>query len=93
MAPTPGEVKAVIWDFGGVFTTSPFDAFNRYEAERGLPTDIPPEGLDLLLRNLIDLRTDVAVAQQALLVGEIRIALAQRRHHGLARRRRQRDLR
>ena len=33
-------VQAVIWDFGGVFTTSPFDAFNRYERERGLPSDI-----------------------------------------------------
>ena len=33
-------VQAVIWDFGGVFTTSPFDAFNRYEHERGLPRDI-----------------------------------------------------
>lgn len=33
-------VQAVIWDFGGVFTTSPFDAFNRYERERGLPVDI-----------------------------------------------------
>jgi putative hydrolase of the HAD superfamily len=33
-------VEAVIWDFGGVFTTSPFDAFNRYERERGLPNDI-----------------------------------------------------
>jgi len=33
-------VAAVIWDFGGVFTTSPFDAFNRYERERGLPVDI-----------------------------------------------------
>ena len=32
-------VAAVIWDFGGVFTTSPFDAFNRYERERGLPAD------------------------------------------------------
>lgn len=32
-------VEAVIWDFGGVFTTSPFEAFNRYEAERGLPRD------------------------------------------------------
>ena len=32
-------VVAVIWDFGGVFTTSPFDAFNRYERERGLPAD------------------------------------------------------
>ena len=32
-------IEAVIWDFGGVFTTSPFDAFNRYEAIRGLPRD------------------------------------------------------
>ena len=31
--------RAVLWDFGGVLTTSPFDAFNRYEAERGLPKD------------------------------------------------------
>lgn len=27
----------VIFDFGGVITSSPFDAFNRMEAERGLP--------------------------------------------------------
>jgi putative hydrolase of the HAD superfamily len=33
-------VQAVIWDFGGVFTSSPFEAFNRYEAERGLPHDL-----------------------------------------------------
>ena len=33
-------IEAVIWDFGGVFTSSPFDAFNRYERERGLPHDI-----------------------------------------------------
>ncbi len=33
-------IEAVIWDFGGVFTTSPFEAFARYEAERGLPVDI-----------------------------------------------------
>jgi putative hydrolase of the HAD superfamily len=32
-------LEAVIWDFGGVFTTSPFEAFNRYEAQRGLPPD------------------------------------------------------
>jgi putative hydrolase of the HAD superfamily len=32
-------LKAVIWDFGGVFTTSPFEAFARYERERGLPSD------------------------------------------------------
>jgi putative hydrolase of the HAD superfamily len=31
--------KAVIWDFGGVITSSPFEAFNRYETERGLPLD------------------------------------------------------
>ncbi|MBL8647925.1 MAG: HAD-IA family hydrolase [Sphingosinicella sp.] len=33
------EVKAVLWDFGGVITSSPFEAFNRYEASRGLPRD------------------------------------------------------
>jgi putative hydrolase of the HAD superfamily len=33
-------IKAVIWDFGGVFTTSPFEAFARFETERGLPADI-----------------------------------------------------
>ncbi|MCB1684432.1 MAG: hypothetical protein KDI31_08105, partial [Pseudomonadales bacterium] len=32
-------IEAVIWDFGGVLTTSPFEAFNRYEAERGYPQD------------------------------------------------------
>ena len=32
-------IKAVLWDFGGVITGSPFEAFNRYEAERGLPRD------------------------------------------------------
>ena len=31
--------KAILWDFGGVFTSSPFEAFNRYEAENGLPKD------------------------------------------------------
>jgi putative hydrolase of the HAD superfamily len=33
-------IEAVVWDFGGVFTTSPFDAFSRYEREKGLPNDI-----------------------------------------------------
>lgn len=33
------QFKAVFFDFGGVFTSSPFEAFNRYEAERGLPRD------------------------------------------------------
>ena len=32
-------VKAVIWDFGGVITSSPFDAFNAYESANGLPRD------------------------------------------------------
>jgi putative hydrolase of the HAD superfamily len=33
-------VEAVIWDFGGVLTSSPFEAFARFESERGLPADI-----------------------------------------------------
>ncbi|MEM9033282.1 MAG: HAD-IA family hydrolase [Actinomycetota bacterium] len=33
-------VTTVFWDFGGVLTTSPFEAFNRYEAEAGLPRDL-----------------------------------------------------
>ena len=33
-------IEAVIWDFGGVLTTSPFEAFARFERERGLPVDI-----------------------------------------------------
>jgi putative hydrolase of the HAD superfamily len=33
-------IEAVIWDFGGVFTTSPFEAFNRFEQARGLPADL-----------------------------------------------------
>ena len=32
-------LKAIIFDFGGVITSSPFDAFNRFEAETGLPKD------------------------------------------------------
>ncbi|MEX2392917.1 MAG: HAD family hydrolase, partial [Actinomycetota bacterium] len=32
-------LRAVLWDFGGVITTSPFEAFARYETEHGLPTD------------------------------------------------------
>jgi putative hydrolase of the HAD superfamily len=29
--------EAILWDFGGVITTSPFEAFARFEASRGLP--------------------------------------------------------
>lgn len=31
--------RAILWDFGGVILSSPFEAFNRYEAEIGLPKD------------------------------------------------------
>jgi putative hydrolase of the HAD superfamily len=34
--PNPA-VKAVLWDFGGVMTDSPFLAFRRFEQARGLP--------------------------------------------------------
>jgi putative hydrolase of the HAD superfamily len=30
---------AILWDFGGVILSSPFEAFNRYEKEAGLPKD------------------------------------------------------
>lgn len=33
------KFSTVIFDFGGVITSSPFEAFNRLEAERGLPHD------------------------------------------------------
>ena len=33
-----GSVRAVLFDFGGVITTSPFEAFRRFEVERGLPS-------------------------------------------------------
>ncbi|MCC7393907.1 MAG: HAD-IA family hydrolase [Sphingomonadaceae bacterium] len=35
----PFRYRAVLWDFGGVITSSPFEAFNRLEQERGLPRD------------------------------------------------------
>lgn len=31
--------NTIIFDFGGVITSSPFEAFNRLEAQRGLPKD------------------------------------------------------
>lgn len=33
------KFKAVFWDFGGVILSSPFDAFNAYERQHGLPID------------------------------------------------------
>jgi putative hydrolase of the HAD superfamily len=40
VSPTTGArpaIKATLWDFGGVISTSPFESFARYERERGLP--------------------------------------------------------
>lgn len=36
---TDQPVRAVLWDFGGVILTSPFEAFNRYERDHDLPID------------------------------------------------------
>lgn len=33
-------IEAVLWDFGGVITSSPFEAFNRMEREKGLPENL-----------------------------------------------------
>lgn len=33
------KLKAVLWDFGGVLTSSPFEAFTRYEMQHKLPKD------------------------------------------------------
>lgn len=33
----PGPFEAVLFDFGGVLSSSPFDAFERYERAHGLP--------------------------------------------------------
>lgn len=33
----PEKIEAVLWDFGGVILSSPFDAFAAYEREAGLP--------------------------------------------------------
>lgn len=33
------DLEAILWDFGGVITSSPFEAFTAYEATNGLPKD------------------------------------------------------
>ena len=33
------KFKAVFWDFGGVITSSPFQAFSSFEKENNLPKD------------------------------------------------------
>ena len=37
---TASGIKAAFFDFGGVILSSPFEAFNRYEAAQGLPKDL-----------------------------------------------------
>ena len=32
-------IKAVLWDFGGVITSSPFEAFNKFEIQEQIPVD------------------------------------------------------
>jgi putative hydrolase of the HAD superfamily len=32
-------IRAVLWDYGGVITTSPFESFARYERDNDLPAD------------------------------------------------------
>ena len=34
-----GKLEAILWDFGGVFTTSPFENFNLLEERLGAPSD------------------------------------------------------
>ena len=34
-----GKLEAILWDFGGVFTTSPFENFNLLEERCGAPKD------------------------------------------------------
>ena len=44
------NVKAVLWDFGGVITSSPFEAFTAYEQRAGLPIG--------LIRNINSINPD-----------------------------------
>ena len=31
------QYSSIFWDFGGVITSSPFEAFNKFEKENKLP--------------------------------------------------------
>jgi putative hydrolase of the HAD superfamily len=33
-------IRAILWDFGGVILSSPFDAFAKYESENSLPVGL-----------------------------------------------------
>jgi putative hydrolase of the HAD superfamily len=70
----------VFWDFGGVVLSSPFDAFNRYEAANGLPrdfirrvnaTDPDSNAWALLERSEIDAdRFDTLFAEESAALGQ-----------------------
>jgi len=72
-------IEAVIWDFGGVFTTSPFEAFARYERERGIPvgairkinsTNHENNAWAMFERSAIDFAGfDAAFAAEAMMLG------------------------
>jgi putative hydrolase of the HAD superfamily len=58
------EIRAVLWDFGGVILSSPFEAFTTYERDAGLPegflrrlnaTDPDTNAWALLERSEVDL--------------------------------------
>jgi putative hydrolase of the HAD superfamily len=66
-------IRAALFDFGGVILSSPFDAFARYEEERGLPagflravnaTDPDTNAWARLERNEIDLDGFAAAFEQ-----------------------------
>ncbi|MBV1690226.1 HAD-IA family hydrolase [Novosphingobium sp. G106] len=75
------KFSAVIFDFGGVITASPFEAFARLEAERGLPpglvrriNTLNPDGnaWARLERSEIDTATfDTLFAEEAAALGHV----------------------
>ena len=74
-------ITAVLFDFGGVITTSPFEAFARYEQTNGLPvdflrtvnaTDPDANAWARLERNEIDLAGfDAAFAEESERLGHV----------------------
>ena len=60
-----GRFTTVIFDFGGVITASPFEAFNRLEEERGLPRDYPMPILSVFLMSAVK-RTGITLSWNTL---------------------------
>jgi putative hydrolase of the HAD superfamily len=75
----PARPAGVLWDFGGVLSSSPFEAFARYEEERGLPagflrrvnaTDHHANAWARLERSELDLTAfDAAFAEESAALG------------------------